>query len=139
MNDVKGNDHYIATMNMAQGAGHDFTLGFLLEEDGNDIYDCPNLSLGGGNANGIGIFWDKRGDDTYNPTGQITLGRANIGTRGYLRDHLLCLGLFLDTGGNDTYAKPFAKNNSIWTQPGLKPDAPLEAEKGVGLDGEYSK
>jgi hypothetical protein len=139
LNDVKGNDHYIATMNMAQGAGHDFTLGFLLEEDGNDIYDCPNLSLGGGNANGIGIFWDKRGDDTYNPTGQITLGRANIGTRGYLRDHLLCLGLFLDAGGNDTYAKPFAKNNSIWTQPGLKPDSPLEAEKGVGLDGEYSK
>jgi hypothetical protein len=139
LNDVRGNDHYIATMNMAQGAGHDFTLGYLLEEEGNDVYDCPNLSLGGGNANGIGIFWDKRGDDTYNPSGQITLGRANIGSSGYLRDHLLCLGLFLDTGGNDTYSKPFAGNNTIWTQPGLSPDAPLEAEKGVGLDGEYAK
>jgi hypothetical protein len=135
--DAGGNDHYRASMNMAIGAGHDFTLGVLIDESGNDIYDAPNLSLGGGNDNGIGIFWDKSGNDTYNVSAQTTLGRANITSRGTIRDYMLCLGLFLDTGGKDTYSKPFAKDNALWTQKGLNTEKPLEAEKGVGLDGEY--
>jgi hypothetical protein len=135
--DAGGNDHYQASMNMAIGAGHDYTLGVLIDESGDDVYDAPNLSLGGGNDNGIGIFWDKSGNDTYNVTAQTILGRANITSRGTIRDHMLCLGLFLDTGGNDTYSKPFAKDNSLWTQKGLNTEKPLEAEKGVGLDGEY--
>ena len=120
---------------MAIGAGHDFSLGVLIDEEGNDTYDAPNLSLGGGNDNGIGIFWDKSGDDIYNVEAATTLGRANItAVRGGLRDSLLCLGLFLDTGGKDKYSKPFARNNSSWTQKGLNTKEPLEMEKGVGLD-----
>lgn len=135
--DAGGNDHYKASMNMAIGAGHDFTLGVLIDESGDDIYDAPNLSLGGGNDNGIGIFWDKSGNDIYNVSAQTTLGRANITSRGTIRDYMLCLGLFLDTGGKDTYSKPFAKDSTLWTQKGLNTEKPLEAEKGVGLDGEY--
>ena len=132
-----GDDIYTATHNMAQGAGHDFTLGMLIDEAGNDIHNAPNLSLGGGNANGIGIFLDKMGDDTYNVTAATTLGRANIASRGSLRDHIKCLGLFLDTGGTDIYPADynFAKNNSLWTQPGTNTDDPLpEVELGVGYD-----
>lgn len=137
LNDVSGNDLYRATMNMAQGAGHDFTIGMLIEEAGNDVYQAPNLSLGGGNDNGIGIFWDKRGNDTYSVSEQTTLGRANItAPRGGLRDLMLCLGLFVDTGGNDTYSKPFAINNTVWTQRGLDVNHPLDTEKGVGIDTE---
>jgi hypothetical protein len=134
LNDGNGNDHYRATMNMAQGAGHDFTIGYLLDESGDDVYQAPNLSLGGGNANGVGMFWDKSGNDIYNVEAATTLGRANIASRGSLRDHMLCLGIFLDTGGQDKYSKPFANNNLLWTQPGLNKEFPLETEKGVGLD-----
>ncbi|MBN2380858.1 hypothetical protein JXM67_13755 [candidate division WOR-3 bacterium] len=136
LNDVEGNDEYTAEKNMAQGAGHDFTVGYLLEESGNDTYNAPNLSLGGGNASGIGIFWDRQGDDTYNVTAGTTLGLANTGSRGGLRDRLICAGIFLDTGGgSDTYPadKP-ARNNRSWFQPGLNTDEPLDTEVGVGQD-----
>jgi hypothetical protein len=123
-------------MNMAQGAGHDFTIGYLVDESGDDVYDAPNLSLGGGNANGVGIFWDKSGNDKYNVEEATTLGRANIGSRNSLRDHMLCLGLFLDTGGLDSYSKSYAQNNHLWTQKGLNTEIPLEMEKGAGLDTE---
>jgi hypothetical protein len=136
LNDKAGNDHYTATMNMAQGAGHDFTVGFLLDEAGNDEYDAPNLSLGGGNDDGIGLFWDKAGDDEYRVTAATTLGRANLTSRGTLRDSILTLGVFLDTGGKDTYPKdkPFAKNDTTWIQRGLNTDLPLNTEKGCGGD-----
>ncbi len=136
LNDVEGDDEYSAEKNMAQGAGHDFTVGYLLEESGDDTYNAPNLSLGGGNANGFGFFWDRQGDDVYNVTAGTTLGLANIGSRGGLRDRCLCLGMFLDTGGGkDTYPadKP-ARNNHTWFQPGLNSEEPIDTEVGVGID-----
>ena len=56
LEDEAGNDEYNAPMNMAMGAGHDFGFGMLIERAGNDKYRGPNLSLGAGNANGIGFF-----------------------------------------------------------------------------------
>lgn len=139
--DSSGNDHYYATKNMAQGAGHDFTLGTLIDCGGDDIYDAPNLSLGGGNANGIGVFWDKSGDDIYRVERATTLGRSNVASRGGLRDHILCLGLFLDTGGDDQYPpeKGFAGNNRLWTQQGTNTEQSLDVEKGVGFDCEWKR
>ncbi len=148
--DVSGSDRYIAddqtldfpspqsdkhNVSMAQGAGHDFSLGWLIELGGNDIYRAPNLSLGGGNANGIGIFWDASGDDRYEVSPSITLGRSSIGARGTLRERAICLGLFCDTGGNDTYPDglPFARNNHRWSQPGTS-QPPLKREYGAGID-----
>jgi hypothetical protein len=133
--DGGGNDQYQATMNMAQGAGHDFSLGFLLDKSGNDRYQAPNLSLGAGNANGIGIFWDMAGDDVYEVQGGTTMGGANYEGNG-LRGTMLCLGIFLDTGGHDKYpaALKGPGNNRLWQQPpppGAPPTAPT---KGVGLD-----
>jgi hypothetical protein len=138
--DEGGDDHYVATINMAQGAGHDFTVGMLLDLSGDDIYEPPNLSLGGGNDNGIGIFIDWKGDDKYLPQekAKTTLGRAGItGPTGGLRDYMLCLGVFMDLGGNDTYGRDFAANKKIWTQPGYVADYPRKLEVGVGIDGEY--
>jgi hypothetical protein len=143
--DSDGDDVYSASMNMAQGAGHDFTLGYLIEEAGNDTYNAPHLSLGGGNANGIGILWDKRGDDFYNSTATLTLGRSNTLGRGSLRDYVNTIGLFLDTGGNDRYplAHPDSLdlflNNTLWTRPGMIADPPLETERGVGYDCEWAE
>lgn len=136
LDNVAGNDVYNATMNMAQGAGHDYTVGYLLDEGGNDTYNAPNLSLGGGNANGIGIFWDKGGDDIYNVTAATTLGLANIGSRGGLRDSCLCLGLFMDTGGgSDKYPDgKKAANNKCWFNPGADTINPISTETGIGID-----
>lgn len=132
-----GNDHYIATMNMAQGAGHDWSLGFLIDDAGNDIHEAPNLSLGGGNDNGMGIFWDRGGDDIYKSSG-TTLGQSSItAPEGNLRRQFPCIGVFLDEGGgNDTYpeGKPCAKNGAGWTQAGPDASRKLEAEKGAGGD-----
>lgn len=131
-----GDDIYHATRNMAIGAGHDFSLGLLYERSGDDRYTAPNLSLGGGNANGIGFFWDVEGDDDYSVEAGTTLGRANVGRRGGRRDRMETLGLFLDTGGADTYpvSKAFAGNNRLWTQTGLNKEHPLDTERGVGID-----
>ncbi|MCL6476416.1 MAG: hypothetical protein K6U75_15335 [Firmicutes bacterium] len=148
--DVSGSDRYIAddqtldfpspqsdkhNVSMAQGAGHDFSLGWLIELGGNDLYRAPNLSLGGGNANGIGIFWEALGDDRYEVAPSITLGRSSIGARGTLRERAICLGLFCDTGGNDTYPDrlPFARNNHRWSQPGTS-QPPFKHEYGAGID-----
>jgi hypothetical protein len=113
LEDLAGNDRYAATMNMAQGAGHDFSTGVLIDHGGNDAYQAPNLSLGAGNANGIGIFMDRAGDDKYESSG-ITLGRAAEAIKGTLRSRALCLGAFLDLGGQDAYpaAATWAKNSS---------------------------
>jgi len=141
LDDSAGDDSYFADMNMAIGAGHDFSLGFLLERAGNDTYSAPNLSLGGGNASGIGVFWDFAGDDTYAATGGTTLGRGNNGRRGGLRDHMRVIGVFIDTGGADTYPAgyDFAGNNRMWTQEGANTEDPLPlAELGVGVDGEVA-
>ncbi len=132
--DLEGSDRYTASMNMAQGAGHDFSIGWLHDSSGNDTYKAPNLSLGGGNANGIGIFWDEKGDDSYTSSG-TTLGKANP-PGGGLRDIIICLGLFADTGGNDTYPAdvPIAGNNKSWSQFGETEGKRLPAVKGVGID-----
>ncbi len=128
-----GNDHYSATHNMAQGAGHDFTVGFLIDEAGDDVYDAPNLSLGAGNANGMGLFWDKSGKDIYRVSADLTLGKSSVGGPvGLIRDFMPTIGIFLDTGGGeDSYPKPFARDNILWIQPGSNQ---LPSEKGAGLD-----
>ena len=135
--DSGGNDRYHSTHNMAQGAGHDFSLGFLYEREGNDEYRAPNLSLGAGNANGFGIFWEVRGDDRYEVTAATTLGRSNVAARNSPRERMKNLGLFVDTGGRDVYPmeKSFAGNNRTWTQTGTG-ETPLRTEWGVGLDRE---
>jgi len=140
LNDVGGDDHYRATMNMAQGAGHDYSVGFLIDEAGNDRYEAPNLSLGGGNANGFGFFWDKSGEDTYSVHPSTTLGRASIEASGTnsVRERDLTLGLFLDTGGHDTYPAdiPATHNNARWTMADTGPKPQLPVMRGAGLDTE---
>lgn len=135
LEDVDGTDTYIAEMNMAQGAGHDFSNGFLIERAGSDTYRAPNLSLGSGNANGIGVFVDMLGNDSYTSSG-VTLGGAAEATRGSIRERALCLGVFMDLGGTDTYPQgiSWAKNGARtanWTQRG---PYPAESQLGVFWD-----
>ncbi|HSV72881.1 MAG TPA: hypothetical protein VLH79_03885, partial [Chthonomonadales bacterium] len=135
--DEGGNDRYRASMNMAQGAGHDFGPGFLFDAAGSDRYEAPNLSLGAGNANGFGFFWDRSGDDEYVVRRSTALGRASVdaGVRGTLRERNLTLGLFLDTGGRDTYPadQPWCGDGRSWTMEQSGPPA-FPSVRGAGLD-----
>lgn len=135
LEDVLGNDEYQAAMNMAQGAGHDFSIGLLLDREGDDTHRAPGLSLGAGNANGIGIFVDLSGTDTYQSSG-ITLGSTAEAQKGSLRERALSLGVFMDLGGTDTYPDAFgwAKNNSRTPNWNVKSDRPSESQVGVFLD-----
>jgi hypothetical protein len=139
--DEGGNDTYHATMHASQALGHDFGPGFLIDDAGNDRYQAPGLSLGAGNANGFGFFWDKAGDDIYamQPGTVPFFGGAVIETArlNSIRDRNLTLGIFLDSGGNDTYpATPtHLRNNALWTLAETsKP--PLPSVRGAGLDAE---
>lgn len=137
LEDRGGDDQYSATMNMALGAGHDFSIGFFYEVSGDDTYDAPSLSLGGGNSNGIGIFLEERGNDRYKiRTNSANLGRANPSDAGTLRERALCLGLFIDLGGNDTFPPEldFAGNSRSWLIWARQNEKPAESQVGVGID-----
>lgn len=135
LEDFSGNDRYTAPMNMAQGAGHDFSLGVLIDRAGDDQYRAPNLSLGAGNANGIGLFVDADGADFYVGTG-VTLGRAAESPAGSLRMRALCLGVFLDLGGTDTYPNGIsgAANGTQTTHITASGPSPWESQLGVFWD-----
>ncbi len=136
--DNGGNDNYTASMHASQGLGHDFGTGFLLDDSGNDVYQAPGLSVGAGNQNGFGFFWDKAGDDSYagvsGTTSAFGAGIFDVNFRNSIREQNLVLGVFLDTGGNDTYptAATRAQNNTLWQVP--RDDKMLPIQRGVGLD-----
>ncbi|NPA80471.1 MAG: hypothetical protein GXO29_05435 [Thermotogae bacterium] len=77
--DLRGDDAYLATRSTSQGVGHDFSYGILIDGEGGDTYTCGNLCLGSGNAQGVGIFWDKDGRLRTNLRGK-GLGFANPAT-----------------------------------------------------------
>ncbi len=121
----------------ATGQGHDFSVGVLVDAAGNDHYVAPGLGLGGGNDNGIGYFIDAAGDDRYDVPDGTTFGQANIGDRGAPFESAMCLGIFVDAGGADTYpgvpAESLVGDGRTWSidarKPGHKP-----GEHGAGLD-----
>lgn len=133
--DGGGNDRYRVGANMGLGAGHDFSLGRMDDWSGDDWYDAPSLSLGAGNSNGIGVFWDHEGRDVYAVRGECSLGCGRTATATSLREKLLTLGIFADTGsGKDSYpGGSSAHNNASWTQPESGGALPAMG-KGAGLD-----
>jgi len=87
------------------GQGHDYSVGWLVDSGGDDVYTAPGLGLGGGNDNGIGYFVDAGGDDVYDVPDGRTFGGAGIGADEGGRPESLCLGVFVDGGGQDDYVR----------------------------------
>ncbi len=137
-----GNDRYnqsIDIMATAVGQGHDLSVGWLVDYAGDDVYTAPGLGLGGGNDNGLGFLVDFSGADLYDvPAGNRTYGGAGIGGDPGPRWESLCLGVFIDAGGEDDYTRAAESdarigNDRTWSlhdrHGGLKP-----GEHGAGLD-----
>ena len=112
--DVAGNDRYYSR-NTSQGCGHDFSAGILVDHAGNDRYRGVGLCQGAGNAaSGIGLLLDKGGDDDY---------RCASNAWGFARPlektpELSPYGLFIDTGGKNSYSGDFAakRTKGSWKQ-----------------------
>jgi len=136
-----GGDVFNATLtprHVQLGAGHDFSLGLLVNDRGDDTYGFASLSLGAGNCNGVGLFVDNGGDDVYMTTAPGSAGYAALGECAADPDRPLSrtVGVLLDAGGSDS-----------WTYPADEVSAPgddarwgrqqtgAETEIGVGLDG----
>jgi hypothetical protein len=113
--DLAGDDRYnvgvATTKNQFQGHARDGSVGISVDGDGNDRYALKNMCAGCADLNSVALFWDRRGDDVYEAAMEKDLGDTGpFGTatvyppfRSY-RDDLPAVGVFLDTGGKDTYA-----------------------------------
>jgi hypothetical protein len=107
-------------MATATGQGHDFSVGILAEYQGDDLYYAPGLGLGGGNDQGIGILLEAGGVDQYFTSDGSTYGGSNSGERGAFFEDALCLGVFVDADGLDSYPNftdpnALIGNDRAWT------------------------
>jgi hypothetical protein len=68
--EMKGDDHYNAGSDFRKitqvlGGGRDLSAAWFIDEQGDDTYHFGNRSAGIGDLNGVGILWDRKGDDSY--------------------------------------------------------------------------
>ena len=95
-----------STNYMEVGAGHDFSVGMLVNDAGDDTYVYGGLATGASNCQGIGVFVDNAGSDTYTAGSTYSTGLGNHSSECESRDGANSIGLFLDAGGSDTYDWP---------------------------------
>jgi hypothetical protein len=142
-----GDDRYNQTLKpkaTSIGVGHDFTVAWHLDLGGDDRYRAPVLSLGSGNANGIGVLVNVGGTDTYVAEAEPTLGAAQFSAEW----HEACeachavatTGIFLDVDGADQYAvtSPITRaDGTDWTDPRSPADYKVtEHSAGADRDGD---
>ena len=108
--DGLGGDHFnlrTASRYVQLGSGHDFSVGALLNETGDDVYRFAGLSAGASNCNGIGLFIDNGGNDTYQATSDYGSGMGNVGKKcAPNRGEARSIGIMIDAGGLDAYYYP---------------------------------
>lgn len=149
--DLSGDDTYniggeYTPVRQIQGHARDGALAVFIDGAGNDLYLIPNISGGASDLNCITLFWDRSGNDAYTALRIPPREMANSfgdSTRydpfNTFRDQMASIGIFLDTGGSDSYWEhvgagddeltpiPFS-NNSEWIQRDEPPNY------GYGLD-----
>ena len=119
----KGDDSYNALsdkdrITQVMGSGRDFSVGIFLESYGNDDYHFGNRSVGVGDIQGIGVFGDLQGNDAYVwhqntlNKGVPSLGQETgldqgmaMGARIFTPTHAAHQGVFIDSGGDNTFIK----------------------------------
>ncbi len=123
--DKKGDDKYHSRNGVVGGTAHDFSVGMLVEENGNDHYMVSG-GYGTSLTNSFALFIDKSGNDMYATWEPYSLGAVRD-ARGYSG-----CGIFLDLEGSDYYfSNTFADNAKIW----MNEDWAI----GIDLDRDISK
>ena len=124
--------------NVSLGTGHDYSLGLLMNLQGDDTYNATSLSLGASSCNGIGLFVDAAGDDMYRATSTRAVGLGSHGECLTDEDRVLALsvGILLDAGGVDDWTYPESEtipspaNDSVFGHAAT--DSPTE--RGIAVD-----
>ena len=129
-NPYTGEEQWIAE-NQYAGHARDGALGIFVDGAGNDEYVLRANCAGNGDLNSVGFFWDRSGDDRYTglaidpspsnsnwtrpPMGTITIYPDLFRS---FRDDLTAYGVFLDTGGTDTFEglESPARNSHAWAE-----------------------
>jgi len=114
--DLTGDDKYNVgnedVERQIQGHARDGSMAVFMDGSGNDEYFLPNLAAGSSDLNCLTLFWDRMGDDIYvadrNPPSPMAISFGDS-TRydpfNGFRDDMASTGVFLDTGGNDSYSE----------------------------------
>ncbi len=136
LNDTGGNDTYKVVQELGIGEGHDFGVGFLFDEKGDDNYQAPALALGCASANGLGFFWDKSGNDSYVAPEKLSLGCAAFRVKPpSFREYSRTIGIFLDTGGKNKLQTPLKGPgpDKRWSNPSEGSEDLADKLFGLGL------
>ena len=75
------------------GFGCHYAVGYLFDDQGNDVYGGTIMGLGMGWDLGAGFLVDLDGDDSFEATGGLTQGAGGEGS----------IGVIMNYRGNDTY------------------------------------
>jgi len=107
--DGAGDDLYnpdFVPYNVSLGSGHDFSVGVAIDESGDDVIRSTSLGLGASNCQGIGVWADNAGNDTYLETSTYSVGLGNQSgecNEATGRTVYRSIGIFVDAGGTDAY------------------------------------
>lgn len=119
--DDGGDDIWRSKSSRACGFGRDFSLGWFEDSAGSDIYLCSDAAYGVGNVNGLGVCWDKAGNDTWVARSN-SFGQPFMESEKTIRDFPINAGLFIDAAGNDRYLQ-LPEGQSTWELDPKKLDA----------------
>ncbi len=103
LDDGSGDDALNTRMtpnHMQVGSGHDFSVGVHVNEGGDDTYVFGGLATGASNCQGIGLFVDNDGADSYTANSPLSVGLGNHSGECETRNQVDSIGLFLDGGGD---------------------------------------
>jgi hypothetical protein len=104
MRDVSGDDTYFTEISQNLGNGRDLSMSLFEDDEGDDTYAVVDRGAGCGDINGIGIFLDLGGNDTYNVNARVSMGCGNFHAwNSLLRREIFTIGFFVDGGGEDRY------------------------------------
>ena len=123
--DLAGNDRYEAGL-FAQGAAA-FGLASLLDFEGHDHYKVRAGGQGFGLAGGVGLLWDRSGNDRYSAGGMDDAYRRGGGVSfaqgaafGFRTTLAGGVGILRDDAGDDVYeAQMFAQGTGYYYGLGL--------------------
>lgn len=123
--DIAGDDVYRSEY-FGQGAAA-FGLGAVVDFRGNDAYHLRAGGQGFGMAGGVGLLWDRGGDDTYAASGIEDafkrgggISSAQGAAFGFRTSIGGGIGILRDDGGNDMYeAEMFAQGMGFYYGVGL--------------------
>ncbi len=143
LDDGEGGDAFNTIMGPVYvmiGTGHDFSDGVLVNEAGDDTYVYAGLGGGASNCQGVGLFVDNDGSDTYDIRSTYSTGLGNHSgeCNRFPRTAVDSIGLFLDSGGDaDAYGWPGGGDHPIPADDSAFGYAQSgdDHEKGGGVDG----